>query len=110
MKKLAQVLMFGFFLGLLAWSASRADTAPQEQASELAVPTEARPALKTVVTVIQCNTVIGVLGIDETGEVHAGHFTSKADVQAIQKAVPADHNIGLNVGCPGKPAKDTTVL
>ncbi len=84
-------------------------TAPQEQASALAVP-DTSPALKTVITVVQCNTVIGVLGIDENGEVHPGHFTSKADVQAIQQSVAADHNLALNVGCPGNSAKDVTVL
>lgn len=83
-------------------------TAPQEQASALAVP--AQSELKTVVAIVQCNTVIGLLAVDETGEVHPARFTSKAEVEAIQAAVPSDHNFSLNVGCPGKPAKDTTVL
>lgn len=109
MKKLIQVLAFGLFFGLLAWSASRAQTAPQEQASNLAVPDQ-QSQPKTVVAIILCNTVTGLLIVDDSGEVHPTRFTSKEEVKKLQALVPADHNFALNLGCPGNVSKDTTVL
>lgn len=84
-------------------------TTPQEQASALAVPDQ-RPQPKTVVAVVLCNTVAGLLVVDDSGEVHPSRFTSKEDVKRLQATVPADHNFALNLGCPGNASKDTTVL
>lgn len=107
MKKLVVLLLLS--VGALLATTVQAQTAPQEQASNLAVPDQ-QTQPKTVVAIILCNTVTGLLVVDDSGEVHPTRFTSKEEVKKLQALVPADHNFALNLGCPGNPSKDTTVL
>ena len=113
-------IVLGALLALFATAVARSATPPitvppnwdvpeQSQASALAVPNP-EPVPKTVLSVIQCNNLIGLIVIDDTGEVHPYHYTSKEDAQSVQALVPADHNIAVNVGCPGNRSKDVTVL
>jgi len=85
-------------------------TAPQEQASALAVPPVAAPEPVNVVVIVLCNDVVGLFVTDVMGELHMFPFKTKEDVTTVQKFVDGAHNKSINLGCPGIPAKDTTVL
>lgn len=87
-------------------------TAPQEQASNLAVPQPGQASLVSVMTVILCNNVIWLGGIDAEGVMHPVNLdgAGREQVMKVMQLVPADHVIGVNVGCPTDASKDTTVL
>lgn len=87
-------------------------TAPQEQASNLAVPQPAEAAPSSVMAVIYCNKISGLAVIDTEGTIHPVSLEGMkpADVLKIMQSVPADRVKAANMGCPGNPAKDTTVL
>ena len=79
-------------------------TAPQGQASVLAVPPQAAPVPASVILVVLCNNVIGIIVTDDRGTNHGipmkGIDKQKAD--RITQSVPADHVLEVDVGCPGK--------
>lgn len=86
-------------------------TAPQEQASALAVPQPAsEPDPMNVVVIVLCNNVVGLFVTDTSGEVHMYPFKDKDDVSNIQRFVDGAHNKSINLGCPGTPMKDTPVI
>jgi hypothetical protein len=113
----------GFILAIIAMSVSGAFatppitvppdfTAPQEQASNLAVPSVAAPDASSVMAVVLCNKIVGLAVVDVEGTVHAMNLEglNGADVMKIMQQVPAGRVTSFNAGCPGNPSKDTTVL
>lgn len=87
-------------------------TAPQEQASALAVPQPAAAAPASVLVVVFCNAVVGLVVIDDTGTVHPVPLKgiTKETVNGVLALVPAEKVIAMNIGCPANKSKDTTVL
>ena len=87
-------------------------TAPQEQASALAVPQPAAPTPASVLVVVFCNSVVGLVVIDDTGTVHPVPLKgmTKESVNSVLALVPSEKVIAMNVGCPASPSKDVTVL
>lgn len=87
-------------------------TAPQEQASELAVPQTPEAAPSSIMAIVYCNKISGLAVIDKEGTIHLVGLEglSKSDVIKIMQSVPADRVKAANLGCPGNPSKDTTVL
>lgn len=106
----------GFILAVIAMSIGSAlglaQTSPQAQASNLAVPQPAEPDASSVVAVVLCNKIVGLAVVDTEGSVHAMKLDglSGTDVMKIMQQVPAGRVTAFNAGCPGNPAKDTTVL
>lgn len=82
------------------------------QAAEAAQPHAAD--LKSVLVVIQCNVAVSVVDIDDTGTVHEWDLDGRTKTDLtdhLQSALSAGAVVKSdNVGCPGTPAKDTTVL
>lgn len=87
-------------------------TAPQEQASALAVPQPVGSAPASALAVLFCNSMVGLVIIDDTGTVHPVPLKgmTKESVARLLALVPSEKVIGLNLGCPSSPSKDTTVL
>lgn len=87
-------------------------TAPQAQASNLAVPVPGEPDPSSVIAVVLCNKIVGLAVVDTEGTVHPMNLEgfSGADVMKIMQQVPAGRVTSFNTGCPGNPSKDTTVL
>lgn len=87
-------------------------TAPQEQASALAVPQPVTPVPASVLAVVFCNSVVGLVVIDDTGTVHPVPLKgiTKENVNSVLALVPSEKVIAMNLGCPGNRSKDTTVL
>lgn len=80
-------------------------TAPQEQASALAVPEPEQSTLITgAVVVTHCNLIIGLVLIDAEGKPHPVQLEgrSRQDVQLILNAVPAAGVVGVRVQCGSK--------
>lgn len=97
-------------LGLL--EIASAQTAPQEQASNLAVPPVKAADPSSVMAIVFCNKISGLAVIDTEGTIHPITLEGlkSADVIKIMQSVPADRVKSANMGCPGNPSKDTTVL
>jgi hypothetical protein len=105
-------LVLGIALSVLALDFAAAGTAPQEQASSLAVPQTAEPAASSVLAVVLCNDIVGMVVVDAIGGLHPVPLTgmTKQSADAVLHLVPADRAISINVGCPSDGSKDTTVL
>lgn len=98
---------------LLAFSTlASAQTAPQEQASNLAVPPVKAAEPSSVMAIVYCNKISGLAVIDTEGTIHpiVLEGLKSADVIKIMESVPADRVKSANMGCPSDPSKDTTVL
>jgi len=87
-------------------------TAPQEQASALAVPAPSAAKPSSIMAIIYCNKISGLAVIDTEGTIHPVSIEglSKSDVLKIMQTVPADRVKAANMGCPNDVSKDTTVL
>lgn len=86
-------------------------TAPQEQASNLAVP-QPGPAPASELAVVYCNQMVGLVVIDDTGAVHPVSLkgATKESITAVLALVPSSKVVAMNLGCPGDPSKNSTVL
>lgn len=87
-------------------------TVPQGQASNLAVPQPAEASPSSIMAIVYCNKISGLAVIDSEGTIHPITLEGMkpADVMKIMQLVPADRVKSANMGCPGNPSKDTTVL
>ena len=77
-----------------------AETPPQAQASELAVP-ESSQKITNIITVIQCRQLIAMMMVDEHGEVHWINIEGMTPAQSliVAQRVTADHVHAITVGC-----------
>lgn len=87
-------------------------TMPEGQASNLAVPQPAEASPSSVMAIVYCNKISGLAVIDSEGTIHPINLEGlkAAEVLKIMQLVPADRVTSANMGCPGNPSKDTTVL
>lgn len=87
-------------------------TAPQAQASALAVPSPEPAQPSSVISVVQCNKLVALAVVDVESKIHPVNLEglSGGDAMKIMQTVPADRVIAINVGCPGDPARDTTIF
>lgn len=78
-------------------------TAPQEQASNLAVPeVTTKPVPRSIVLIATCGRLVGVFVVDSYGDVHPVDLArvSKQQLQLdILKLVPADKVLQATVPC-----------
>lgn len=101
-----RLFVFASLLAFLALSAvAGTPTAPQEQASELAMP-EQSSFVTSAVVITHCNLVVGLVLVDNEGLTHPVHLEgrSRQDVQLILDSVPAANVVAVQVQCDGKAA------
>lgn len=105
-------LLVGAFADSALFAQTSPLTAPQEQASNLAVPQPAEASPSSVMAVVYCNKLSALAVIDSEGTIHPVNLEGlkSGDVMKIMQLVPADRVKSANMGCSADPSKDTTVL
>lgn len=80
-------------------------TAPQEQASELAVPSPQAAPPASLVVVTRCNQIVGIVAADTEGNLHPLSLEGLGDGKLKSIISRIAQRVVVDTGCPAEPDK-----